>query len=320
MKEEKTLSVVIPAYNEEEMVRKAYTTIEAILSEAGIPHAFVFVDDGSKDKTWEIIESLASENDNVTGVRFSRNFGKESAINAGLSCVGEKLTGGCCAVIDCDLQHPAETLVEMYRLWLDGYEVIEGVKHDRGRENLLHKFSAVTFYAAMNQITGFDFKRASDFKLLDEKAVRAILSMREKHAFFRALSSWVGFKTTQIEFDVREREAGESKWSIRSLIRYAIRNLTSFTTAPMQIVTVLGGITSVGAVVFGIVALVRRIMGAAFDGWALLLFFQLLTSGILMIALGLIGLYIAKIYEEVRDRPKYIIADTCGKTDQTTER
>lgn len=143
-------------------------------------------------------------------------------------------------VMDCDLQHPPETVVEMYRLWEDGYEVVEGVKRSRGREGAAHKASAGMFYKIMSKATKIDMSRASDFKLLDRRAVAVLLGMPERNAFFRALSSWIGFQTATVEFDVREREAGESKWSTWSLVKYAVTNIAAFSSVPLQIVTVAG--------------------------------------------------------------------------------
>ena len=185
------LSVVIPAYNEQEMVPAAAREIGAVLSAAGIENELIFVDDGSKDATWAQIRAASDAGQNVRGVHFSRNFGKEAAIFAGL----QHARGDCVAVIDCDLQHPPEKLVEMYRLWEQGVQVIEGVKADRGRESALHRLSAKIFYSLISRATKVDMSRASDFKLLDRRAVNVILTMREKRAFFRALSSWVGFTT-----------------------------------------------------------------------------------------------------------------------------
>ena len=150
--------------------------------------------------------------------------------------------------MDCDLQHPPETLIKMYRLWEDGYQVIEGVKASRGRESFIHKMFAKTFYSIISDATGIDMSRASDFKLMDRQAAEEFLKLPERNVFFRALSSWVGFKTTYVEFDVQEREAGESKWSFKSLVRYAVNNITSFSAAPMQIVTFFGVVFFVFAV------------------------------------------------------------------------
>ncbi len=305
------LSVVLPAYNEQEMVPVAAREISRVLTSAEIPHELIFVDDGSKDTTWAKIRAASSEFLTVRGVHFSRNFGKEAAIFAGL----KQSKGDCVAVIDCDLQHPPEKLVEMFRLWEQGYEVIEGVKSDRGKESVLHRAFAKLFYSLISRATKVDMSRASDFKLLDRKAVNVILTMREKRAFFRALSSWVGFKTTEVSYEVRERTAGQSKWSTWSLVKYALSNITAFTAVPLHIVTVLGVVTLIVSVVMGVIALVQKIAGTAVAGFTTVIILLLFIGSLIMISLGIIGYYVGNIYEEIKDRPRFIIADTCGKDD-----
>lgn len=303
------LSVILPAYNEEKMIVKAAAAVGKILTEAGIPYQIVFVDDGSKDNTWKQIEETAEEDAHVVGIHFSRNFGKESAMLAGLA----NADGDCCAVMDCDLQHPPETLVEMYRLWEQGYEVVEGVKKSRGKESVLHRASAGMFYRILSEATKIDMSRASDFKLMDRKAVDALLEMPERNAFFRALSSWVGFKSTSVEFDVREREEGESKWSTKSLIKYAVTNIVAFSAAPMQFVTFAGGFVLLVAIVLGIQTLVKYFLGHAVEGFTTVILLILFIGSIIMISLGIIGYYISKIYEEVKGRPRYLISKKVGK-------
>lgn len=300
----KVLSVILPAYNEEKMIHKAAKTIGRILTEAGISYEIVFVDDGSKDATWQQIEEAALKDPHVAGIHFSRNFGKESAMFAGLA----NAKGDCCAVMDCDLQHPPETLVEMYHLWEQGYEVVEGVKHSRGEEGALHRASAKTFYKIISKATGIDMSRASDFKLLDRKAVDALLKMPERNAFFRALSSWVGFRSTSVEFDVQERTEGESKWSTKSLIRYAMTNIVAFSSAPMQFVTYAGIAVFLLGIILGIQTLVKYFLGHSIEGFTTVILLILLIGSIIMISLGIIGYYISKIYEEVKGRPRYLIS------------
>lgn len=305
------LSVIIPSYNEEAMIEKASGSISAVLERAGISSELIFVDDGSRDKTWEKITQCSAAYPAVRGVRFSRNFGKEAAIMAGLSAAG----GDCCVVIDCDLQHPPEKIVEMYSLWEQGYEVVEGRKSSRGEEGSLHTFAAKTFYALISRATGIDMADASDFKLLDRKAVQVLVNMRERNAFFRALSSWIGFKTAYVEFDVRERQAGQSKWSTLALTKYAINNISSFSTAPMQIVTVLGLLMFAVSLVLGIVALAQKLSGQALEGFTTVILIQLLSGSVTMICLGIMGFYIARIYEEIKGRPRYIVSEMCGENE-----
>ena len=303
------LSIILPSYNEEKMILTATERVGAILKEAGIDYELLFVDDGSKDQTWAMIQQAAEQDEHVVGLHFSRNFGKEAAMFAGL----EKAKGDCCAVIDCDLQHPPEKLVEMYRLWEQGYEVIEGVKEDRGQESTFHRFAANSFYGLISKATGMDMSSSSDFKLLDRKVVDALNAMPERNVFFRALSYWVGYKQASVSYCVQERTAGESKWSTKSLVKYALTNITSFSSAPLHIVTVLGIVMLAVSVVLGIIALVQKISGVALGGFTTVILLLLFASSIIMISLGIIGYYIARIYDEIKGRPRYIISRTCGE-------
>lgn len=304
-----TLSVILPAYNEEKMIEKAAEKIGKVLYSEHIEYEIVFVDDGSKDNTWQRIEEAASADNHVVGVHFSRNFGKEAAIFAGLA----NAVGDCCAVMDCDLQHPPKTLIEMYRLWESGYEVVEGVKRSRGKENIAHKLSAELFYKIISRAVKIDMSRASDFKLLDRRAVNALLEMQEKHAFFRALSSWIGFEKTQVEFDVMEREEGESKWSTLSLVKYAVTNITAFSSFPMQIVTIAGTVSLLLAITLGIQTLIRYFSGMAIEGFTTVILLILFIGSMIMMSMGITGYYISKIYEEVKGRPRYIISKFAGR-------
>ena len=302
------LSVVIPAFNEQEMVPAAAGQIDGILSRAGIPHELIFIDDGSRDATWAEIRAESEHRDTVRGVHFSRNFRKEAAIFAGLQAAD----GDCVAVIDCDLQHPPEKLVEMYRLWEQGVEVVEGVKTDRGEESLAHRVAAKTFYRLISEATHIDMTRASDFKLLDRKAVNVRLSMREKRAFFRALSSWIGFRTAEVPYEVRERAAGESKWSTWLLIKYALSNITAFTSLPLHLITGCGAASFLAALIVGIVSIVRLAMGRVVTGLTGAVILLLFLSGLIVVGLGIIGYYLGNIYMEIQDRPRFIVSETCG--------
>lgn len=303
------LSVIIPAFNEEAMIPITAKTIGGILEEAQIPYELVFVNDGSKDETWRRIEAEAEKSGCVRGISFSKNFGKEAAMMAGLAYA----KGDACVVIDCDLQHPPEKIVEMYRLWQQGYKVVEGVKLSRGKEGAFHKWAAGMFYAIISKATSIDMRNASDFKLMDRQVVDTILKMPEKQFFFRAISSWVGYKSTTVEFEVRERMEGESKWSMKSLVKYAVTNITSFSSAPLQLVTFSGIVFFIFALVLGIQTLIKFIMGDALEGFTTVIMLQLITGSILMVAIGIIGYYIAKIYDEVKERPRFIVEEETGE-------
>ena len=299
------LSVIIPSYNEEKMIHNISNVVSSLLQSKNIPYEIIFINDGSKDNTWDNIVEVCSENPNIKGFNFSKNFGKEAAIFAGLTYA----VGDCCAVIDCDLQHPPEVLLKMYKKWQEGYDVVEGVKASRGKESFMHKLAAKSFYSIISSATKIDMSKASDFKLLDRKAVDILRSMPEKHIFFRALSSWVGFKTTSVEFHVQERESGDSKWSTASLIKYAITNITSFSTVPMQIVTFTGLIFSIFAVILGIHSLYMNFTGRSLEGFTTVILLLLIIGSIIMLSLGIIGYYISKIYEETQSRPRFIISE-----------
>ena len=303
------LSVILPSYNEEKMIAVATSRMAEVLGGAGIDYELLFVDDGSRDGTWSEIRRCAQEDPHVVGVHFSRNFGKESAMFAGL----ETAKGDCVVVIDCDLQHPPEKIVEMYRLWEEGYEVVEGIKEDRGEETGFHKFAANSFYSIISRATGMDMASSSDFKLLDRKVVDTLNSLPERNVFFRALSFWVGYKKAEVGYRVQERTEGESKWSTKSLIKYAITNITSFSSAPLHMVTVMGIVTLVVAVVFGLISLIQKIMGVAQPGFTTVILLLLLIGSFLMISLGIIGYYLARIYDEIKGRPRYIISRICGR-------
>lgn len=181
----------------------------------------------------------------------------------------------------------------------------------RGRENPLHTLAARTFYSAISGAMGVDMSKASDFKLLDRRAVDTLLAMREKNAFFRALSSWIGFSTAQVEFEVQPRLEGQSKWSVRSLVRYAVTNIAAFSAAPLQIVTLLGAVVFLCSVALGLWSLWQKFTGQALEGFTTVILLQLFIGSILMVCLGVIGYYIGKIYEELKDRPRYILAEQC---------
>lgn len=308
MPTEKLLSIIVPAYNEQDMISKTFHTVKDIMDQNNIPFELIFVDDGSRDMTYMQIATLANEFTEAKGLSFSRNFGKESAIFAGL----EAAQGSCCVIMDCDLQHPPATIIEMYRLWEEGYEVVEGVKASRGKENPAHTFCANTFYRIISKATGIDMANASDFKLLDRRAVDALLIMPERAPFFRALSSWIGFKTTTVPFEVQERTVGTSKWSMWSLVKYAIKNITSFSGAPMQFVTFMGWMMLLFSIVFAIQSLYRYFSGTALEGFTTVILLQLIIGSVLMISLGVIGHYISRIYDEIKGRPRYIISKRCG--------
>lgn len=308
------LSVVIPAYNEETAVPAAVRETIQVLRQAQIPYELIFVDDGSSDGTWQAIRAASRADACVRGLSFSRNFGKEAAILAGL----EAARGDCCAVMDCDLQHPPEKLPEMYRLWQEGWEVVNGVKTDRGRESGFHRLAAGIFNRLLGRAVGTDMSRASDFKLLDRRVVQALLSLPERGTFFRALAPWTGFRETELEFRVEERRTGESHWSFVSLMRYAAAGIAGSTAAPLQIVTVLGCAVLLLALGLGAATLADALRGRAVPGDRGLILILLALGGCLMLSLGLLGYYLGRVFAEVRHRPRYLVARSCGMGEEET--
>lgn len=298
------LSVVIPSYNEENNIALAVRRLSEVLGGAGLTYELIFVDDGSRDRTYEIICEEARRNPSVRGVSFSRNFGKEAAIFAGL----REAKGDACVVTDCDMQFPPEVIPQMVALWEQGYEVVEGKKSSRGKERASHGLFARLFYRLVGRAVGLDMQSSSDFKLLDRRVVDVMNALQEKDTFFRALSFWAGFHTATVEFEVAERVNGQSKWSIGGLLKYAVNNITSFTTAPLRVVTVLGSVLLVCTLVLGIQTLVRFFLGNAVEGFTTVILLLLLIGGSIMVSLGIIGHYIARIYDEVKNRPRYIVA------------
>lgn len=298
------LSIVIPSYNEEQNIANTAEVLAKLMEQEEIEYELVFVNDGSKDNTYSEIQKAAQTNAHIKGASFSRNFGKEACIFAGLQIA----TGDAVVVMDCDLQHPPQTILEMWKLWKEGYEVVEGVKASRGKESLAYKLSAGLFYKIMSAIIKMDMNASSDFKLLDRKVVDVLTKLPEKNTFFRALTFWAGFKSTTVEYEVQERQFGESRWSTWSLMKYAITNATSFSTLPLQLITIMGTISILGSVILAVQTLVRFFMGNSVEGFTTVILLILIIGGLIMLSLGIIGHYIARIYEEVKGRPKFIIS------------
>ncbi|MBQ7934315.1 MAG: glycosyltransferase family 2 protein [Lachnospiraceae bacterium] len=298
------LSIVLPAYNEEQNIANTVRVLSGILKEHQIDYELVFISDGSGDGTFREIQQAAAGNPCVKGAEFSRNFGKEAGIFAGL----EMATGDAVIVMDCDLQHPPSVIPQMWQLWQEGAEVVEGIKSNRGRESLAYKLSAGVFYKIMSALIKMDMNASSDYKLLDRKVVNVLLSLPERNTFFRALTFWAGFETRMVEYEVQERQFGESKWSFFSLMRYAVANATSFSTLPLQLVTIMGMISILFSVILAVQTLLNFISGTAVEGFTTVILLVLIIGGFIMLSLGVIGHYIARIYEEVKGRPKYIIS------------
>lgn len=297
------LSVIMPIYNESRIAVGVERTIN-VLETAKIPYELILVDDGSKNDSWNQITELAKKHETIVAIALSRNFGKEHALCAGL----DNASGDCCVCIDSDMQHPPEFIPEMYRLWRDeGYEVVEGVKKARIKENPVYRLCAKSFYSILKKISGIDLQNASDFRLLDRSALEAWRSMPEKDTFFRGMSSWIGFRRTRLYFDVAEREIGTSKWSAKNLANLAVNAITSYSSVPLYFATGFGLLFLLFFLVMFIQTLYMKLNGYAQTGFTTIIILQLIIGSILLINMGIIGIYIKKIYEEVKNRPRYII-------------
>jgi polyisoprenyl-phosphate glycosyltransferase len=301
------LSIVVPAYREQAGIAGTLREIRRALLSTGHTFEIIVVDDGSADGTWEAVSSLDGEIPELVAIRLSRNFGKEGAIAAGLDVA----TGDACIVMDADLQHPPSLLPEMVQRWCDGdWDVVEAVKADRGRESMAHRLAARAFYRAAWWLTGYDLQDASDFKLIDRRVLNEWRRLGERATFFRGLVAWLGFTRTQMFFEVPPRRAGESRWSFTALGGLAVHAVTSFSALPLQLVTVLGLVMLLVALVFGVQAVRLWLQGLALPGFTTVILLQLIIGGFLMISLGIIGTYIARIYDEVKGRPRYVVRET----------
>ena len=301
------ISVVIPLYNEGSHLRELLSDLKKALQEIRCRFEVVLIDDGSLDDTWAEIKGGALTWPELRAIRLSRNFGKELALCAGL----ERARGDAVIVMDGDGQHPPLLLPLLIEKWrASGADIVEAVKRSRGRESLASKFGALTFYVILNKLSGFDLKGASDFKLIDRRVLDTWLAMRERNVFFRGMTAWMGFRTVQIAFEVGARRAGKSGWSYLRRAKLALVGITTFSSFPLHLVTFAGVIFFLFAVGLGIQTLYLKLAGRAFTGFATVILLELIIGSLLMISLGIIGEYLARIYEEVKGRPRYIVSES----------
>jgi polyisoprenyl-phosphate glycosyltransferase len=301
------LSVVMPVFREGVQLSAFLAAVRDSLGQCDLPYELVLVDDGSPDDTWSVIVGEAKSSQTICALRLSRNFGKESALCAGL----EHARGDAVIVMDADGQHPPSLLPDMVRMWQSsGADIVEAVKRKRGRESLSSKLGALLFYLILNKLSGFHFKGASDFKLMNRKAVDAWLRMHERNMFFRGMTVWLGFTTVQIPFKVVPRSAGQSTWSVLKRLKLALVGITAFSSFPLHLVTFAGVIFLVLSVLLGLETLYLKLTGEAVSGFATVILLELIIGSFLMISLGIIGEYLARIYEEVKGRPRYLLSES----------
>ena len=303
MKSKQRLSIVIPVFNEHDLLETMVTKLMSTLEEIEAEPEILLVDDGSTDGTPGTIARLCSNSDVINSLTLSRNFGKEAAIHAGIA----RSSGDCVLVMDADLQHPPSLIPEMMAAWQSGALVVEAVKREPVRTGLVNRLGAVVFYRLYKRLSGLEITNHSDFKLVDRSVADLYLQMKEKHRFFRGLVHWMGLDAVQLTFDAGPSAPRNSRWSSFGLIKYALNNISSFTTLPLQVITFMGvGVVLLGAVL-GVWTLGDKLLGQSAEGFTTINLLLIILGGAIMTSLGILGHYIGKIYEEVKDRPDYIV-------------
>ncbi len=305
---EPLVELIVPVFNEGEALA---ANLQEILHRSAPPGGadyrlqLLVVDDGSSDETQQILRAFCAREPRARTLSFTRNFGKEAAISAGLDHASP--AAAAVVLLDSDLQHPPELIPEMIRRWRAGSLVVEAVKAGRGKESLASRCFAQGFYGLFRVLAHLDLRGQSDFKLLDRQVFEHYRHLRERGRFFRGLIQWMNFPTARIPFHVPERETGGSRWSRLRLLRYALHNITAFSAIPLQFISWCGAFSLLVGVVFASLALVQKFRGEAVDGFTTVILLLIFFSGVLMLSLGIIGHYLARIYEEIKARPAYLI-------------
>ena len=297
------LSVVLPIYNEREVLGDCLREVIEQVQKTDLDFEIVCVDDGSSDGSGEVLDREAVRDPRIVPVHLSRNFGKEAALSAGL----EAASGAGVLLMDADLQHPPSLIPQMTAQWRAGHDVEEAVKEDRGQEGLLYRALARGFYLLMGRALGASLRDSSDFKLLDRQVVDVLLEFPERRRFFRGLVAWVGFRVARVPFRVQERRAGRTKWSRRGLLAYSIRNLVAFSSAPLRVVAWIGFATVGAAGLLAAWILYYYFSGQAVSGFTTVILVMLSLSGLILVSLGVISIYVASMYDEQKNRPLFVV-------------
>ena len=300
------ISVIIPAFNEEDNIKLIAQSVLKNLSNVGSVE-IIFVDDGSTDSTLSKIQELAEQNSSIKYISFSRNFGHQKALMAGL----EHARGDCAISLDADMQHPPELLQQMLAKWKEGYDVVYTIRLDSSESGVLKKFTSRLFYKSLNFLSDIDIPLgAADFRLLDRKVVNELNKFQEEWIFIRGIVKWLGFRQIGIEYEVQKRHGGKSKYSFRKMVSFAVQGITSFSLMPLRIAAVLGFILSTTAFLYILYALYAKFgLGVTIEGWTSILISVLFLGGVQLIFLGIIGEYIGKMFIQTKHRPYYIIQD-----------
>jgi dolichol-phosphate mannosyltransferase len=301
-------SVVVPLYNEELVIKECYRRLKEVMDSTKENYEIIFINDGSADSTRDKVENICKEDEKIKLVNFSRNFGHQAAITAGMDVA----IGKAIVVIDADLQDPPEVILEMIKKWKAGYEVVYAKRAKREGESFFKKFTASIFYRMLKNITSIDIPvDTGDFRLIDRKVCDALTSLPEKNRYVRGLVSWVGYKQTAVEFVRQERFAGETKYPLKKMMKLALDGITSFSYKPLTVASFFGGITFS----LGIIGLMVEVVKSVINGTSILSLGTLLTVNLIMFGLiffsiGIMGQYIGRIFDESKNRPMYIIDDT----------
>ena len=307
----KNLSIVIPCFNEQEVLPKLRERLQDVLATCGVPNIeVILVDDGSRDTTWDIMCEIAEEDSRFKVIRLSRNYGHQMALTAGL----DQAVGEVVLIIDADLQDPPELLPDMLAKWQEGFDVIYGQRRSREGETWSKRFFAYSFYRIISNITGIYIPvDTGDFRLMDGRAVAALLSLRERHRFIRGMVSWIGFRQVPLMYERKERAAGETKYPFRKSLKLAFDAITSFSYAPLRLASYLGVGLSMFAFLYIIIVFALKLMHINFPGYTSLMASILLLGGVQLMVLGIIGEYVGRIFEQGQGRPLYLIAEMHGE-------
>ena len=305
------LTIIVPCYNEEAVLPKSAQVLDGILTDL-IQHKQVnaaskllFVDDGSQDKTWALVKSLEKKMSTVTGLRFSRNFGHQNALMAGMQVASP--TSDMVITIDADLQDDPQVIPEMVARYRAGNDIVLGVRNDRSSDSRFKRWTAAGFYRLMNRIGVQLVPNHADFRLLSQRAVRALLAYEETNLFLRGIVPQLGFPTTKLYYHRRPRLAGVSKYPLRKMLAFAFDGITSFSIAPIKVILLLGMVISGGSLIVMLYAFVQGILGTATSGWSSLMTSLWFLGGIQLVGISIVGEYVGKIFAEVKRRPRYII-------------
>lgn len=302
------VSIVIPIYNEEGNILLLHDRLTSVMNGVGVSFELIFINDGSKDQSISLIIQLAESDNRVKYINFSRNFGHQIAVTAGL----DMAIGNAIVIIDADLQDPPELIADLYAKLKEGFQVVYAKRRQRGGETLAKKWTAKLFYRLLKRITSVDIPLdTGDFRIMDRKVVNVLKAMPEKNKFLRGQISWIGFKQTFVEYDRNERHTGQTGYTYRKMFRFAMDGITSFSSFPLKVASIMGFVVSGIAFITMIYALyVRFVNGHYVQGWTSLIISIMFIGGIQLICLGMIGEYLSRMSDNIRNRPLYIVSDT----------